>query len=167
MNEELDLPCRYKVALDTSRNSYKFTTDTGAQYEVLFVLDNAIFTASPLQSFDVYSFAINKLRPGSGLYDPQIRKTISAILSHFFEDRDRVLTYVYDSTDGKELVRKRMFRRWGHSDINRTKIRQIDAPIKTDDMTYQTGIIYHVENKAGEEKIANSFEDVINALTQK
>lgn len=167
VNEELDLPCLYKVSLDSTKNSYRFFTNTKAEYEVLFVFNNSIFSTTYLKDFDVYHFVINKLKTGTGKYDPEIQKTINVILSHFFENKDRVLTYVYDSTDGRELVRKRMFRRWENNSPNKETIYKLEASIETEDLTYQSGIIYHIENKAGQENIILSFNQVTYELKEK
>jgi len=167
MKEALNLPCLYKVILNPNRNSYHFTTSSKAEYEVLFTFDNNLFSGTELEGFGVYSVAINKVQTGSGGADPEIQKTIFSILNHFFKDRNRVLTYVYDSMDGKELFRKRLFQIWESKFRNNSEILKVDGIIHSEDMEYQSGIIFHSKNSIGSEKVRKAFNDVLDLLRQK
>jgi hypothetical protein len=120
-----------------------------------------------MQELEIYSFALNKIKVGSGKKDREIQNTISAILKHFFNNKDRVLTYVFDSTDGKELVRKRLFQIWKAQSKETDNFVKIDASVVTDYLVYQTGIIFHPENRIGKNAIVESFQTIISELTIK
>ena len=125
-----------------------------------------MFVSTNLEASDIYSLVINKIREGTGGQDPEIQKTIIAILIHFFKDENRILTYVYDSTDGKELIRKRMFRIWQQRARHPDFIK-LDSSIPTEDTEYQTGIIFHRENHLGKQIITQTFELITTELTNK
>ena len=163
---ELSLPCRYKVFYNSHSNSYQFSTSSGADYEILFIKDNNLFISTNLEAAEIYSLVINKIRKGLGGQDPEIQKTIIAILLDFFKNQNRILTYVYDSNDGKELVRKRMFKIW-HQKTYHPDLIKLDNSIPTEDCDYHTGIIFHSENHLGKQKIIKTFELIIGELTNK
>jgi hypothetical protein len=165
VTEELNLPCRYKVTRDPLKESYKFLTDTGAVYEILFVEENQIFSATVLEGFETYNFVINKLESGEGKMDPEIKSTISAIIEYFFQNKDRILIYVYDSQDGKASVRKRLFDIWACNNKLSSSVLKIDNTIKTDDLTYHTGMLYHKDNSAGKQNITDSISIINHILT--
>ena len=166
MTRELNLPCQYKVVYNSYTNSYRFNTDSLAEYEVFFSKADSLFDFTDFAKSDVYHIAINKTRSGLGGRDPQIQITITAIVEHFFKDRDRMLAYVYDSNDGKELIRKRLFKIWEKNE-NHTEIIKMDSIIKTEDMTYHTGIIFHRMNFLGIEAITKGFNEIVKQLTEK
>lgn len=126
MEEVLNLRCRYKVFSDTERNSYTFSTDTSAKYEILFVADSNIFKGTSLENREIFNKVINKLITGSGFADKEIEVTINAIIANFFLKTERVLTYCCDSQDSRENARMRLFNRWFSQSLNKTELVKLE-----------------------------------------
>ncbi|MCB0737343.1 MAG: hypothetical protein KDC92_07510 [Bacteroidetes bacterium] len=160
------MPCRYKVVYNSSTNSYLFTTDSLAEYEVLFSEDNSLFDSTVLANANTFHIALNKLRAGIGGYDAEMQITFSAIIDHFFKDTERLLTYVFNDADGKELIRKRLFQMWEKKG-KRSDIVKMDAEIITEDKTYHAGILFHNQNSIGRNEISRAFSEIIVELTEK
>ena len=164
MNRELALPCHYKVSLNPTRNSYHYSTNTGAEYEVLFSQDNEIFSSTDLKNVNVYMLVISKTQNGTGKKDPEIRETVSAIMDHLFVEKNRVLVYVYDGNDGRELTRKRLFNMWLSRYANKGQIVNKHASISAEEITYDAGIIFHTHNEQGAENSAITNPFILNAF---
>jgi len=164
MKEELSLQCHYKVVLDTERNSYSFTTSTKARYEVLFTLENELFVGTDLQGQDIYHIILTKLENGSGGRDQEIAKTAYAIVTHFFRNKNRLLTYSCVTGDNRELSRKRMFDSWFNLSSLVGTLIKIDGDIESAEAVYYSSLIYHVDNHIGSETIENTYFEVVEIL---
>ena len=166
MTKELSLPCRYKVVLNSFRNSYHFSTDTDAEYEILFSPDADLFSNTDLKNAQVFMLVISKTRAGTGKRDPQIKKTVYAIVEHFFNVTDRILVYLFDNNDGRELTRKRLFETW-MSQYEKDIIERRHSQVVTDEINYEVGIIFHSANPIGTKNILTSFESIVHVLSDK
>jgi hypothetical protein len=163
MKEELSLPCPYKVSLDTSRNSYQFTTLSGAQYEVLFTLANEIFEATILSGVDAYNVVVNKLLTGNGLRDSNISLTVESIVAHFFIVKNRILAYSCDSDDGRHFARARMFNIWFEKSELEIDLIKCDYEI-VGETVYKTSFIFHKDNDLGVENIVATLNELRDVL---
>lgn len=167
MKEVLNLPCLYKVFLNSRRNAYWFRTSSRAEYEVLFTFDNSLFVGTELEGFGIYSVAINKVKKGVGGADPEIQLTILSILNHFFQDRNRILTFVYDSMDGKEVIRMRLFKIWESKYRFSSKIQKLDGLIKWSGLEYQSGILFQSKNSIGPDAVERAYSEIMELLKDK
>ena len=96
-------------------NSFYFTTQNEIAYRVIFKPSGYIFERDPdIQPF-VYEISIIVLdnptgsRPPS---DPLVSATIALIFGRFFEQHERVVVYICDTSDQRGLARHRKFTRW-------------------------------------------------------
>lgn len=164
---ELNLICPYAVSLDADKQTYSFHTDTDADYEVSFLSNALIFSDSALEGFEVSQIVITKVKAGTGVGDSKIKTTVAAIVDHFFLQDDRILTYVIESLDGRELSRKRLFQMWGNNHHNDSISAQLKKTITTEEMSYEVGLLYHKNNMAGEAVITKTFNDIAHILGEK
>ena len=98
-----------------SQNQYPYTKSIDGQYR--FVTDKGIeyiayFNRVPIESCVVYNFVFGKSTAGRYGMDPKIRNTILGIISDFWEDYEKVLLFVCDSSDGRSESRMRLFQYW-------------------------------------------------------
>lgn len=166
MNVELDLPCPYKVTLDTSRSVYTFHTDTGADYEVLFQDYSSLFTSTIIESAEIFSMILNKKTVGTKVKDPKVQKTVSAIFDHFFQEKNRLLLYQCDDTDGRELSRKRLFEGWYNTSRSYQNYVKLEAKIQDGSKHYYGVLIHHKDNIYGSTAISDSFDIVVYTLQE-
>ncbi|MEM9858516.1 MAG: DUF6169 family protein [Bacteroidota bacterium] len=167
MTEELDLPCLYKVFLDTESNTYYFQTQTGAHYEIFFIDSTPLFTSTLIEGCQVSSITIYKTKDGTGIRDNEIAKTVEAVLEHFFRDRNRILIYTCDGEDKKHFQRSRLFNQWFSKSLLKKSISKLDYRFKVEDSETLSSMIYHQENEYGSANITEAFDDVSYVLANK
>ena len=97
-------------------NSYFFATDSKIVYEVKFRDTAYIFNGYldfNIQAFEmIIQVELNPTGKNPSL-DPKVSHTISIIFKDFFQKLpEQVIVYICDSSDARQLVRKRKFDRW-------------------------------------------------------
>lgn len=104
----------YKFTNDQP-NSFIFRTINKILYEVRFKPSGYIFANEPELEPFVFEMSIvvidnptGKRPPG----DPLVPPTVAHIFSLFFEQHERVVVYVCDSSDGRGEARQRKFSSW-------------------------------------------------------
>lgn len=95
----------YYVMLSPKGN-YIFETERGIHYSASFEEDN------PFGGCDTYQFIIDKIDRVRSPHDPKVEETILAIIYEFFSEKQNVLLYICDSSDGREANRNRLFLSW-------------------------------------------------------
>ena len=84
---------------------YHFKTPSGAVYV-------AYFLKFPFAD-NLYTFNFDRLDSGvDGMVDAYVSDTICAILVKFFQNHLDSMLITCDSSDGREMVRKRLFESW-------------------------------------------------------
>lgn len=78
--------------------------------------------------------------------DGAIFPTIAAILTHFFLAHQRVILYICDDSDSKELARKRKFDGW-YARLGETLFEKYDLPtVSTGSERYFASVFYRRDN---------------------
>jgi hypothetical protein len=95
----------YHVTL-SGEDTYIFSTEDGIVYEVGFLEDYM------LNLPNVYQFFIALKGNYSQRKDDGIRLTILSIIEEFFKEHDVLLDYICDTSDGKQVLRNRLFTHW-------------------------------------------------------
>lgn len=165
MNEELELPCRYKVYKNTESFIYSFRTDNNIEYDIIFydAIDYYVDTSGYENISNVYSLLIDKKTDGVAPYDIETRNTIDAVLNHFFENTSNSLIYECDTSDEKEHLRYRKFNGWYSQGNKSEELIKIDRPIKDNYNTiHYTTLIYHKENPFADD-LYESHNEVLNS----
>lgn len=87
-------------------NTYRFNTDSGVEYAVIFDHDDL------LQSCESYQFVITNVNHKKSPRDSKVRTTILLIIEEFFRQNNTTLLYICESGDGKQNLRNRLFDYW-------------------------------------------------------
>ncbi|MBQ6747632.1 MAG: hypothetical protein IJR07_11405 [Bacteroidaceae bacterium] len=124
----------YKVSQSTNL-SFTFTTDNGNVYEVGFLLDEMLLPDG------VYQFFIMENSGNPMTKDDKIMMTIVAIMEEFFLNRDVVLDYICDTSDSKQSLRFRLFRKWFANYHNNTIFTFRPLSIEYDSISYYGAVI--------------------------
>lgn len=146
---------------------YVFRTVNSILYEVRFKPSGYIFEDDPdIQPF-VFEVSIlvlenplNKHPPS----DPLVSKTIALIFGQFFEQHERIVVYICDTSDRRGLVRHRKFTSW----FERYKgdyVQLNDSIIDDKGAVYFVSLILRRENPFGG-RIAASFLSLISGQTK-
>ena len=115
----------YYVML-SPRGNYIFETERGIHYSISFEED------TPFGGCETYQFIIDKIDRVRSPHDPKVEETILAIIDEFFTERQNVLLYICDTSDGREANRNRLFLSWfeKHAQPGRFTIRTANASVE-------------------------------------
>ncbi len=100
-------------------------------YEVLFKATPYLFDNLPVVNEFVYELIIGKLEGPTEktAHDSAIAATIAAICANFFDrQQKRVILFICDSSDGRQMTRARKFRDW-FDRFNDSSFIKLDAKI--------------------------------------
>lgn len=109
-------PIPYKFILDEDEsNTYAFETVYQLTYEVRFKNTGYIFTGYPDIEPDTFELIIRLVANATGKRtppDPCIAATIADIFKVFLARNERVVIYICDSSDRRQVARARKFDGW-------------------------------------------------------
>ena len=88
-----------------------FTTDAGVQYGMGF-RNVSHFLSPVLGIYDIRIYTFDFFASGHSRRDERIAPTILSAIEEFFTDSNWVLTYICDSSDGRQAERQRLFSAW-------------------------------------------------------
>ncbi|MBQ7462658.1 MAG: hypothetical protein IJS63_10540 [Bacteroidaceae bacterium] len=147
----------YYVMLSPKGN-YIFETERGIHYSISFEED------TPFGGCETYQFIIDKIDRVRSPHDPKVEKTILAIIDEFFAERQNVLLYICDTSDGREANRNRLFLSWfeKHAQPGRFTIRTANAVVEG--QGFYAAIIVENNNPKLTD-ITEDFERTAQALT--
>lgn len=147
----------YYVMLSPKGN-YIFETERGIHYSISFEED------TPFGGCETYQFIIDKIDRVRSPHDPKVEKTILAIIDEFFAERQNVLLYICDTSDGREANRNRLFLSWfeKHTQPGRFTIRTANAVVEGQGF-YAAIIVENSNPKLTD--ITEDFERTAQALT--
>ena len=96
-------------------NTFYFTTDFELAYEVLFQPGGYIFPEYPDLEYNTFELVIRLVANASGKRtppDPHIAATIADVFKTFMTQNERVIIYICDSSDRRQVARARKFDSW-------------------------------------------------------
>lgn len=164
---EKDIPTPYKFKIDESDNTtYLFETVHKIGYAIKFKPTGYIFEEY-IWSYYCYEYVIEVwLNPTDKTppLDNSISLTIANIFIDFFQEKEKVVTYICDTADGKEVARFRKFNIWFNR-FNTNFFIKVDKSfydLKLD-TTYYNSLIIRQDNPYKDEVI-EAFEDLISSF---
>nr|WP_239059517.1 DUF6169 family protein [Bacteroides sp. 224] len=111
--------------------------------------------------FPIYSFIIDRY-PGnkkSKDIENKVRNTILVILSKFFENNQSALVVIYDSIDGRQLYRKRLFDKW-YNEFNNGSIAKKEGSFNSSNSETYAIVMYSSSHKNCDE-IEKQFDNLL------
>lgn len=148
-------------------NAYSFVTAYGVIYEVRFKPTGYIFGDAPFAPY-VFEFSLlMTYKPAERIKiasDLQIPKTVISILIDFFKEESKLVSlYICDSSDFKQLVRKRKFDRWFLDYNNGDYIKSDQKLVDRDGTEFPVAIILRRDNPYRSE-ISDAFFELATHL---
>lgn len=129
-------------------STYEFRTVHDVVYSVYFIDGSSYFTDYPDFAADVLTFGFD-LKYSSHFKipaDDRVRITISKIIISFFDaNPDKILFFVCDTKDRKQLSRINTFERW-HRYANHYSLEKYNEFIQAEDISVYCSVILHKEN---------------------
>ena len=102
-------------SIEDVQNAFYFTTDFGLAYEVLFEHSGYIFPEYPDLDPAVFELVIKLITNKTGHRTPPDRRiaaTIADIFKTFLARNERIIVYICDSSDLRQVARARKFDGW-------------------------------------------------------
>ena len=120
---------------ESVQNAFYFTTEFGLAYEVLFEQSGYIFPDDPDLDSHVFELVIKLIINTTGKRtpsDPRIAATVAEIFKAFLARNERIIVYICDSSDLRQVARARKFDGWYeyYRGIDFIKIDRSDGPAK-------------------------------------
>lgn len=104
--ERINSKSPYHVEETSNIGMFLFTSDSGVDLAVNFIVDDLI------TSTESYQLVISNVNNMQSPRDKKVRDTILAIVEEFFEQNEAALLYVCETGDGKQMARYRLFTYW-------------------------------------------------------
>jgi Family of unknown function (DUF6169) len=161
--ESLSLAYEYNF-IGGEKNTFSFETIHELTYEVTFKSTPYLFGEDSIFAKYTFEFSIilvNNSFEKNPPPDAKIPPTIAAIFTEFFDDApDNIAIYICDSSDGRQLVRRKKFDLW-FSYYEHTFVK-IDSGFKeTDGTQYPVSLIIK-ETHPFRTQIFDEFLNVVN-----
>lgn len=153
---ELDLQNPYDINEEASLD-YTFVNRDGIKYHASF------YSVEPLypEFLDTYSFSIEPENKKAHPMDRRIAITIAEILKRFFKVNTNAMIMVCDSSDGKELKRRKLFDRW-FEHFSDDSVLKYDASAPLEE--YQLFIsLYFSKDNPNKENLLRAFSKLMEA----
>lgn len=134
----------YEISSD--EQGYFFTTDLGIRYRIVFDDLDEIFSQYPTLQGRVFSYSFypqGQILEKSKL-DSRIKQTVAYSISNFFSKYDNLIVFVCDSSDERELCRKKLFDRW-FSEFNNGVLEKYDGTVGSGDYVILNTIIMRAD----------------------
>lgn len=90
-----------------SSDSYKFRTDFGVVFRVVFTRNQDIW-----QDNEAYEFGLFNENGLTSPNDTKVKATIQCIIEEFFLTNPNILLYQCETGDNRQAMRARLFKRW-------------------------------------------------------
>ena len=104
--ERINYCAPYEVKEDSQEGAYTFIADSGAEFSIGFMPDDLI------QSDESYEFIIGNLNGVKSPRDRKVKETVIAIVEEFFNANKATMLFLCSTSDGKQLMRGRLFKNW-------------------------------------------------------
>ena len=124
----------YKVE-QTGDNSFMFETKHGVVYSVGFLQDVSFYGEG------VYQFYLINLSSKIIGADENISETVRVIIEEFFTQKEAVMLYICDTTDGRQASRDRLFRIWFNTYILNDSYSMYTESMIIDNIRYYSSIL--------------------------
>jgi hypothetical protein len=143
------------------RNNYfEFTTSDGTVYLCYFLSYSEYFKNYGEIAGNIFSFNVDIVRGRkTGISsDERVGRTIIEIVKGFLSGLENAVVYVCDTSDGRELLRKRKFDQWFRKYDDGTIIK-VNGHIAVPNFNIYNAILIHKENQK-KNKFIEAFNDL-------
>jgi hypothetical protein len=149
----------YKIVIEKN-NYFQFITTAGTKYACYFLSYAEYFKSYKEVASNIYSVNVEIIesKRRAVALDERTGLTIVEIVKRFLKGLEDVVVYVCDSSDGRELLRKRKFDLWFRKYDDGTVIK-IDGHISVPNFNIYNAILIHKDNPK-----KNRFIEVFNEL---
>jgi len=151
----------YKIIV-VKNDYFEFTTANGTVYLCYFISYSEYFKEYKEIAGNIFSFNVDIVHGRiTGLSsDERIGRTIIEIVKNFLSSLENAVVYVCDTSDGREMLRKRKFDHWFRKYDDGTIIK-VNGHIAIPNFNIYNAILIHKENQK-----KNLFIEAFNDLNE-
>ena len=124
----------YKVE-NTGENSFMFETKNGIVYSVGFLRDVSFYGEG------VYQFYLMNMSGKTISADKNISETVRVIIEEFFTQKEVVMLYICDTSDGRQASRERLFRIWFNTYIQNDSYSLLTESVLIENIRYYSSVL--------------------------
>ena len=124
----------YKVIKEDD-NIFIFRNKYGIVYSAGFIQDTSFMDDG------VYQFFLINKSHRIGRKDEDIYETVRVIIEEFFAQKESVMLYICDTTDGRQASRDRLFRAWFHSYVESASYTMCTDTMEIDNIRYFSSVL--------------------------
>ncbi|WP_288953527.1 DUF6169 family protein [uncultured Prevotella sp.] len=146
----------FEIVYNGLSGAYEFDTED-CHYIVTFIY----YTDVMGLSYPIYSFGIERYPEDKRYHrkDHKVRNTILTILSLFFKNNENALVAVFDSSDGRQLVRHRLFSQW-YEEFGRKDYCMLSDCFQIEHETDYAMALFHRDHP-GKDELTKAFNDLL------
>lgn len=157
-------PVRYVIEVDLDNSlTVSFRTDNQATYEIRFRDSDYLFPTLPELTGCIFEFVLALVKRPPGILlapDSRIAPTVMAAITDFLKaDPNRVITCICDSSDRRELARKRKFDQWFDTFATHDFRKQEGTLTDTDGISFYIAALW-LQTHLLTDQIAVAFNDL-------
>lgn len=149
----------YKIIV-VRDNYFEFTSANGTVYLCYFLSYSEYFKDYKEIAGNIFSFNVDVVhgRKTGISSDERIGRTIIEIVKNFLSGLENAVVYVCDTSDGRELLRKRKFDQWFRKYDDGTIIK-VNGHIAVPNFNIYNAILIHKENQ-NKNRFIEAFNDL-------
>lgn len=168
--EESNIDSYEYVFLGDKNNTFAFITVNKIVYEVTFKDSDYLFANNEElknNTFEISILVAENPTKRTPPLDKLIPKTIANIVADFFQNHERVVLYICDSSDSREAARARKFGHW-FSYFSEGQYLRVETTIKDELLAaiYFVSVIIRRDNPS-KSLIFNEFDKLTSPYQQK
>lgn len=158
--EEINARSPYEV-IPMGTDSFVFITSHGLKYNVGFS-ENFMLTDDD----GMYEFYITNVEHKHSQTDPLVFETIKVIIEVFFQQAPVVMLYICDTSDNRQGVRDRLFRKWFDDYLDHNLYTLINESVTFDGVSYFGSALLQKKHPE-HDSIVTKFHTFMEQLPQK
>lgn len=157
------MPSHYEITAD--EQGYLFLTDLNITYRIVFDDLSSIFQDYPTIHGRVFSYSFYPVNKHSSKQkiDERIKLTIAHSINSFFEKHDNLIVFVCDSSDEREMCRKKLFDKW-FKEFNNGLLDKYDGSVEDNEYKITNSLILKsdLHDKEYVIQIFNDLNDIFS-----
>lgn len=154
--------------LEQDEQGYYFTTENNRVYRIIFDNLDSVFTDYPTLQGRVFSYSFYpKDQIERPKVDLRIRDTIVFSILNFFSTNTNLIVFVCDSSDKREVCRKKLFDKWFTSFNSEELLEKYDGKVESDVEEYAiTNSIIMRADLSDKKQVIKTFKELNNQFSE-
>lgn len=159
--EQINSHAPYVVKVGALEGMYSFEADSGAEFSVGFMPDDLVMQD------ESYEFIIGNLNGVKSPRDHKVKETVIAIVEEFFNANKATMLFLCSTTDGKQLMRGRLFKNWFETFERRNRFTMIISTLVDENGADNVAAVIIRNDNPNLGKVLAEFGETIEMFSHK